>query len=536
MKLNKGQKALSQTPQGREAVAKMLGVSPDDVEKYAAVGMKAMRPGDEKAYADMGMKAVKEYGIGGALMTLGSNLMEGKRFGSGALDNVGRNLLPGGNFRGGMDLAGTMMKKSKREGVRKAGEALQTGARTRFRDTGLGKKIFGRRRRREDGGRMYGEGGKYYENGGSQSEGGPFASAQVQIEQNLSPLRGDLLSQIESDPKKMAWAQENIPGGLENANIYQLSRAADPNHSDTQTNRLTRLARQANLPVATETANLYSRMNSGKFDVGVMDQAMLDRGYDGEAGDIFATGVVEGKIPLGSLISAETRDLGTIDDAGKFNFKVFDVPTGAEFLQTNKRRIKNDGSIKGDNTDDLTWYAQLGRGDRRDVSPEVETPETIIPEPPMQTPPGDPMATIPGRGPSKIPTNRPERGIQGGFRPLKDDTPEPSRGLEPSSIGRVPELDPSDYAGTTASQKSTGPFGTIQEDAGEMIDALQLAAEIQKLRSQRGMGGRAYESGGKMPKELIERFERMKMMGGRMYGMGGAVKTMKNYGHGGKNC
>ena len=92
---------------------------------------------------------------------------------------------------------------------------------------------------------MYGEGGKYYENGGSKSEGGPFAAAKAQIEQNLSPLRGNLLSQIESDPKKMAWAQENIPGGLENANIYQLSQAADPNHSDTQTNRLTRLARQA---------------------------------------------------------------------------------------------------------------------------------------------------------------------------------------------------------------------------------------------------------------------------------------------------
>ena len=62
--------------------------------------------------------------------------------------------------------------------------------------------------------KVMGDGGKYYEHGGAHSEGGPFAAAQAQIEQNLSPLRGDLLSKIESDPKKMAWANENISGVL----------------------------------------------------------------------------------------------------------------------------------------------------------------------------------------------------------------------------------------------------------------------------------------------------------------------------------
>jgi len=351
----------------------------------------------------------------------------------------------------------------------------------------------------------------YAQEGTVNGEGGPFSTAQSKIEENLSPLRGDLMSQIESDPKKAAWAKENIPGGLENATVYQLSQAADPNHAETQTNRLTRLARKANLPVATETANLYSRMNSGKFDVGVMDEAMLNRGYDGEAGDIFTTGVVEGKIPIGAMVSADTKDLGTVDDAGKFNFKVFDVPTGAEFLQTNKRRIKNDGSIKGDNTDDLTWYAQLGRGDRRDVSPETEVPETIIPDPPMQSGPGDPMASIPGRGPSQIPMNRPQPSLQGGMRPLKDPTPTSDPGLGRFDLG-LNEPMVSDYTGSTAANRSTGPFGSIQEDAEARIRAQQLAAML-----QRSQGGRMY------------------MNGGNMYGMGGGVKPIKNYGYGGKN-
>lgn len=374
----------------------------------------------------------------------------------------------------------------------------------------------------------------FYDEGGVNDQGGPFSAAKSRIEENLSPLKGNLMSQIESDPKKMAWAKENIPGGLENATVYQLSQAADPNHSDTQTNRLTRLARQADLPVATETANLYSRMNSGKFDVGVMDEAMLARGYDGEAGDIFTTGIVEGKIPLGAMITADTKDLGTIDSAGKFNFKVFDVPTGAEFLQTNRRRIRNDGSIRGDNQDDLTWYAQLGRGDRRDISPEVDTPETIIPDPPMQTAPGDPMASIPGRGPSQIPVNRPQPSLQGGMRPLKDPTPTSDPGLGRFDMGAL-ETVLSDRTGSTALNRATGPFGTIQEDTGDQISALELAAAIQQLRAQKKDGGKLALFGrrNRRQREEEERLasagfmpaprdlKKSRGQGGRMYKFGG---------------
>lgn len=379
------------------------------------------------------------------------------------------------------------------------------------------------------GGKMYEDGGKMYDEGGLNEDGGPFSSAKSQIEENLSPLKGSLMSQIESDPKKVAWAKENIPGGLENATVYQLSQAADPNHSDTQTNRLTRLARQADLPVATETANLYSRMNSGKFDVGVMDEAMISRGYDGEAGDIFSRGVVEGKIPLGAMVSANTKDLGTVDDDGKFNFKVFDVPSGADFLQENRRRIKNDGSIRGDNQDDLTWYAKLGRGSTRDMSPESEAPETIIPDPPMQTAPGDPMAFIPGRGPSQIPVNRPQPSLQGGMRPLKDPTPTGDSGLGRFDIGALEPMI-SDYTGSEE-MRASGP-GAGQTELERRMLAQQLAAMLQKqdggklalfgrrnrkrkekeqdrlaslgfmpaptdLKQSRGQGGRMYKFGGK---------------------------------------
>ena len=326
---------------------------------------------------------------------------------------------------------------------------------------------------------------------------GPFAAAQSQIEQNFSPIIGNLLSQIESDPKKMAWAQENIPGGLENANVYQLSQAADPNHEKTQINRLARMARQAGLPIPVETVNLYDRMNSGRFDVATMDAAMIDRGYVGEAGDVFARGVVEGKINLGALVSANTRDLGTVDKTGKFNFKVFDVPTGYEFLETNKRSIRRDGSIKGDNRDDLTWYAQLGRGTMKTVGPDPEDPTPPTPpEVPVTTMPDDPMATINPLDPRQLPNPRSERTIQGEITPFKVLRNEPTTEPGPSFIdyGIRPEPQISTYNVSQGGLYQVPDPSVIQPGGGSFINpeektrAMELA---EMLKGMRDKGGRA---------------------------------------------
>ena len=485
--MNKGLMALKNSgPKGEEAYKKITGKeamygmkNPMSMAEYGKKimmgmgGMNSLSEKEKQQYAAMGMKAIKDYGMGG------------KMYAEGGINEREAGVFRGSDQKNIYDDFGNIVGSEKE--TSKLRSLIGADKIVYDNDGNKVAKVNEKRNKTKV---------TYYDEGGLNGEGGPFSTAKSKIEENLSPLKGNLMSQIESDPKKMAWAKENIPGGLENATVYQLSQAADPNHSDTQTNRLTRLARQADLPVATETANLYSRMNSGKFDVGVMDEAMISRGYDGEAGEIFATGVVEGKIPLGAMISADTKDLGTTDSAGKFNFKVFDVPSGAEFLQTNRRRIKNDGSIRGDNQDDLTWYAQLGRGDRRDVSPEADTPETIIPDPPMQTAPGDPMASIPGRGPSQIPVNRPQPSLQGGMRPLKDPTPTGDPGLGRFDIGAL-ETVLSDRTGSAALNRATGPYGTIQEDTGDQISALELAAAIQQLRAQRKMGGRMYLFGGR---------------------------------------
>jgi hypothetical protein len=71
----------------------------------------------------------KEYGIGGAVMTLGKNLLQGKKFGSGALKGVLRaGITPGSGVGAGIGLAGAGLskigEKTGREGLQKLGKGV----------------------------------------------------------------------------------------------------------------------------------------------------------------------------------------------------------------------------------------------------------------------------------------------------------------------------------------------------------------------------------------------------------------------------
>ena len=71
----------------------------------------------------------KEYGIGGAVMTLGKNLLQGKKFGSGALKGVLRaGITPGSGISAGIGLAGAGLakigEKTGRKGLQKLGKGV----------------------------------------------------------------------------------------------------------------------------------------------------------------------------------------------------------------------------------------------------------------------------------------------------------------------------------------------------------------------------------------------------------------------------
>ena len=67
----------------------------------------------------------KEYGIGGAVMTLGKNLLQGKKLGSGAFKGVLRaGITPGSGIGAGIGLAGALASKSKNPSLQKLGKGL----------------------------------------------------------------------------------------------------------------------------------------------------------------------------------------------------------------------------------------------------------------------------------------------------------------------------------------------------------------------------------------------------------------------------
>jgi len=67
----------------------------------------------------------KSYGIGGAVMTLGKNLLQGKKLGSGAFKGVLRaGITPGSGIGAGIGLAGALAGKSKNPTMQKIGKGL----------------------------------------------------------------------------------------------------------------------------------------------------------------------------------------------------------------------------------------------------------------------------------------------------------------------------------------------------------------------------------------------------------------------------
>jgi hypothetical protein len=67
----------------------------------------------------------KSYGVGGAVMTLGKNLLQGKKLGSGAFKGVLRaGITPGSGIGAGIGLAGALAGKSKNPTMQKIGKGL----------------------------------------------------------------------------------------------------------------------------------------------------------------------------------------------------------------------------------------------------------------------------------------------------------------------------------------------------------------------------------------------------------------------------
>ena len=91
-----------------------------DILKGRGVGRRK-----RKAAGGMYVRPGKQMGVGGALLTLGKNIAQGKKLGSGVLKGVGRAAVtPGSGVGAGLGFAGALAGKSKNPALQKLGQGL----------------------------------------------------------------------------------------------------------------------------------------------------------------------------------------------------------------------------------------------------------------------------------------------------------------------------------------------------------------------------------------------------------------------------
>tara|TARA_R110000772_G_scaffold147794_3_gene258238 strand:+ start:18 stop:1007 length:990 start_codon:yes stop_codon:yes gene_type:complete len=87
--------------------------------------MKTKRKAAASSYKSNRNAQTKSYGVGGAVMTLGKNLIQGKKLGSGALKGVLRaGITPGSGVGAGLGMAGALAGKSDKPWLQKVGKGL----------------------------------------------------------------------------------------------------------------------------------------------------------------------------------------------------------------------------------------------------------------------------------------------------------------------------------------------------------------------------------------------------------------------------
>ena len=212
----------------------------------------------------------KEYGIGGAVMTLGKNLLQGKKFGSGALKGVLRaGITPGSGISAGIGLAGAGLskigEKTGRKGLQKLGKgvgmagniagmftgggggagaagALGKGGIDTFLH-GAGKQVQGgvlpflaQKFMAEDGMRvpvrLLKKGGKVYENGGKLDVNDLLESLEVKNPELMSKA----VELVESDDKR------GLNKLLNQAHREELKSAEEEGYADLKAERKKRRA------------------------------------------------------------------------------------------------------------------------------------------------------------------------------------------------------------------------------------------------------------------------------------------------------
>ena len=484
----------------------------------------------------------KSYGIGGAVMTLGKNLLQGKKFGDGMFKGVLKaGVTPGSGVGAGLGLAGALAGKSKNPALQKLGTGLGMAGNVAGMFTGGG-----------GGGALQGLAGKFAGGGG----GAGFQNIMQTLGKGaggggMQNVLGSLIGNtVAADGMKVYASGGSIPrmkvlksyheGGdipshphglngehtngsvtykhedtdrTEGSNIYSAENNINPNTgaviASPQQKEMGNALRDGlkdymhslNLQIG-QTPKLLQMHKDGEINLNEVPAfqdivEMSTAGWNPEAAARYAEAMTSGIMGGKSLFALPFKGLNTDEKSFTKETKGRDFSEGLTHKDAGKTGVTLGGGRANLTQSDWVKAVPSSNWTYTEGMKEKYYPDLarLVPRPPQ--------IIINDRGDKELMVGPPpviEREEEKDYVWEREDYPE----LEPDPVGGLGEYDlglgdlnPSDYTGSTAEQRATGPW------SGETRDPRMQGIKLLKEGETQEDGGVVYAHGGRIPNRML---------------------------------
>tara|TARA_R110000823_G_scaffold204763_1_gene335801 strand:- start:21 stop:1496 length:1476 start_codon:yes stop_codon:yes gene_type:complete len=458
----------------------------------------------------------KSYGIGGAVMTLGKNLLQGKKFGKGMFGGVLKaGVTPGSGLGAGLGLAGALAGKSKNPFLQKVSKGLGVAGNVAGMFTGGGgggvlQGLAGKFAGGGGGGVLQGLAGKFLAKDGMKvyASGGSIPRMKVLKSYHdgggiphQHGKNGDIKYETDDNDRVEGtgiYVTENNWKGPEDTGGVVPSKDQKVMGGKLKDDWMSYMKAMKIKPGNVE--DLFQLHQDGEINLNEIPEfqniiELATAGWSDEAKERYTEAVVKNQMggAPGQVFGTPFRGLN-LDEAS--------------FMKETKNRdfnepikVRNaglvDGRLKGRKSNTVGQLPSMNftytEGMKKKFNPDLarltaRPPEEIINDRDKELMVGPPPGEFHGYGEDPIDE----------FHGYGEDDPEPDPvgGLGEYDLG-LGDVNPSDYTGSTAEQRATGPW------SGETRDPRMQGIKLLKEGETQEDGGSVYAHGGRIPNRML---------------------------------